>query len=1109
MIPCLSKTSKIPNRIILVLLVGIFTLFSVKAFAQSKTIKGTVTDGTSGESLPGVTIVVKGTTTGTITDSKGNFTLSVPSPDVTLVFSYIGYAKQTIPLKNRSTINVKMQKDVSQLDEVKVVAVGYGTVKRENLTGSVASISSRALAKVPVTNVSEALAGRLPGVRVQTMDGAPGSDVIIRVRGGGSISQDNAPLYVVDGFPVDNLNDIAPADIQSIDVLKDAATTAIYGSRASNGVILITTKKAKAGKTTVSFDSHIQLNTFPKERKYKVLSPYDFVQMQYETAAMNNTLDQFTKDFGVYDDLELYKNVAPLDKQNDLFGNNTYSKYYNLSVTGGTAVTKMMFSYTGNRDDGLMVGSGLNRDAFVFKLNHKLSEKIKLDLGARVTNRVVNGAGTSGSSQLRVSRIVTAQPTNGLADQMIIDPNAVDQSYYNQFLLDQLNAAEYAKQDYRKRSDMSYVFNGALTYNILDNLTAKSAFTIENRTYENKRYYGPLTGVAQVNGGLPVGLKQDQQSRSYKLTNTLYYNFKNLGEHQLNVLLGQEVSSYSSKEQDVQAGGFRYSMTPDELFANMQLGQTQYTSQGTSEAANSDMLSFFSRLNYTFKDKYLFTATLRRDASSKFAKNNRVGYFPAFSAGWKISSEPFLMGSKAVNELKLRLSYGTTGNDRIPSNATNLLFAPNSPTDTRGPGFNNNQSASYYFMYSPGGVLYNPELKWETTVGKNIGLDFGFFKNRINGSLDVYSNQTKDLLIKAQIAPISGFNYQWKNIGNTSNKGAELGLNFRVVDKKDFSISINANVGVNRFKIDKLDGTQSLATASNWASTDLKENLDYLAEVGSEIGLIVGYVSDGFYTVDDFSSYDAATGQYILKPTDANGNPLVDDTPLLKISQLRPGTIKIKDLNGDGVINADDRRVIGHALPKATGGFGLTGNYKRFDFSAFFNWSYGNDEYNTGKIAFNMLYSSNGGRYQNMLATMDPSKRFTYVDTEGKYGPAGAVITDLATLGKMNAGKTIWSGNMSFAGRTPVLTDWAVEDGSYIRFSNLNIGYTVPVENSLISRLRIYFSANNLYLWTKYSGYDPDANGSRSDGYKALTPGVDYSTYPKSRSFNCGVNVTF
>lgn len=1091
----------------LVILFALFSLFSPELFAQSKTIKGTITDATG--PLPGVSILVKGTKTGVSSDLDGKFTLTIANPDTSLIFSYIGYVTQTVSLNNKTTVNVKMKEDVSTLDEVKVVSIGYGTIKRANLTGSIASISGKTLSKVAVTNVAEALAGRLPGVRVQTSDGAPGSDIIIRVRGGGSISQDNSPLYVVDGLIVDNLNDIPPGDIENIDVLKDAASTAIYGSRASNGVILVTTKKPKAGKTTVTYNTYLQVNTFPSERKYDVLSPYEFVQMQYETAAMGGatTLAQFTKDYGYYDDLELYQYAKPVDRQQEVFGKSVVSKYNNISISGGSEATKLSLSYSSNRDQGILTGSGLNRDALNFSLNHKISDKLKLDLGARLTTNEVLGGGTSGSASLRVSNIVTNRPTNGLADNLVIDPTNVNDADLEAFLLSQVDPNDLVKQDWRNRKTTSYVFNGGVTWDILKNLKANSTFALNKTFGENLRFYGPLTGIAQQNGGLPLGVKSDSESKSYRITNTLNYNFKNLGKHDLSILIGQELGSKGGTSQTVQAGGFRPSITPEELFANMQLGSPLYTQQSTSYDTDSNIASFFGRANYSYNDKYLFTATLRSDSSSKFAKANNTGYFPAFSAGWKISSESFLKDSKIFNELKLRVSYGATGNDQIPANSTNLLF---NASDLKGPGFNNNQSSVYYQINAPGNVLYNPDLKWETTIGKNAGLDFALFNSVLIGSLDLYRNETKDLLVQAQIAPISGFTYQWKNVGNTSNQGVELGLSARIINKKDYSLNINANFGMNKFKIDKLDGTQFLFAQSGWASTDLNNYLDYYLEVGNEIGLVYGYKNDGFYKPSDFSGY--VGGKYILNATDTDGKALIDNSASLGAT-LRPGSMKLKDLNGDGVIDVKDRTIIGKTLPKATGGFGLTANIKGFDISGFFNWSYGNDEYNSGKIVYNQLYQSNGGSYLNMLSTMNSSDRFTYIDTQGTYGTAGAVITDLTQLAEMNQNKTLWSGNMSFGGRKPVLTDWAVEDASYIRFSNLTIGYTVPMKQmkkSIVSNLRLYVTGTNLYLWTKYSGYDPDANNSRGkDGYQALTPGLDYSSYPKNRNFSFGVNATF
>ena len=1093
----LKKGRKI--SFVLMLLLNLFMINEMSA-QNGTTISGTVKDDT-GFPLPGVNIVEKGTKNSASSNMDGKFTLKLTSEKSVLLLSYIGFDTKTVSVGSNKVLNVALSPNSQSLNEVKVVSYGYGTIKKENLTGSVASITAKDLAKVPVTNVAEALAGRLAGVSVQSVDGAPGSDIVIRVRGGGSVTQDNSPLYVVDGFIVSNLNDIPPGDIASIDVLKDAATTAIYGAQGANGVVVVTTKKPKAGRTSVNINNYVQMSTMPQERKYHVMSPYEFVTMQYETAKLTSTtaLSSFEKYFGKFDDLELYKYKKTNDWQDQVFGKEVFSYYNNVSVSGGSDATKFLISYSANKDGGLLLGSGQKRDVINFKINHEISKKLKLDLSARISNREVNGAGTSGSSQVRIKDLITKRPTNGISDELVIDPTvSASDDAYQQFLTTFINPTELVKQDWRKKETRDYVLSGGLTWNVLDNLTAKTTYSTDRTYGESFRFYGPLTSESQNNANsLPLGIKEDVNDFSYRLTNTINYDFKNIGKHALGILLGHEVRSKGGTNQSVRAENFRISITPEELFANMLLGTTAY--QQTSVDTNENAFSLFGRADYAYNNKYLFTATIRRDASSKFKGANSIGIFPAFSAGWKISSEPFLKDSKSIQELKLRVSYGETGNDRIPANSTSLIYTAGI---TNGPGFGTNTESTYY---SPSGsVLFNPDLKWETTINRNIGLDFRLFDSKINGSFDVYRNTTRDLLLQAAISPISGFSSQWDNVGSTTNQGVELALNSNLINKKDFSVNVNFNIGMNKAKIDALDGTQDRFFASNWASTDLKEANDYYLHVGQSVGMIYGYSNDGMYTVNDFSSYDAVNNKYILK----SGIP--SDTGLLNAA-VKPGSMKIKDTNGDGVIDVNDAHVIGNALAKAQGGFGITGNYKGFDVSAFFNWSYGNDVYNTGKVEFNQLYRTT---YGNMLSTMNASNRFTYIDMDGYYtGTPGSVVTNLTQLGEMNAVKTMWSGNTSFGGTRAVLTDWAIEDGSYIRLNNLTIGYTLPINKTLksfISNVRFYVTGTNLALWTKYSGYDPDANTNRSDnGFAALTPGLDYSAYPRSRTYTFGLNVTF
>ncbi|RAI92246.1 SusC/RagA family TonB-linked outer membrane protein [Algoriphagus yeomjeoni] len=1082
----------------LILLMCLLCSLSFQVSAQSSPITGTVI-GSDGLPLPGAYVTVKGTTRGVVTDVDGTYSIPAVSSE-TLVFSFIGMETQNIEVGNQSVINVTLEEDMAQLETVEVVSFGYGTVKRTDLTGSVASISGKDLSKIPVASAAQAITGRLPGVNVLTTDGSPDADIVIRVRGGGSITQDNAPLYVVDGFIVNSIRDIPPTDIESISVLKDASATAIYGAQASNGVIVVTTKTPTAGKVSVSYNNFFQYKTLPKDRRYEVLDPYEYVLANYEYAKLRSEADlrRFERFYGVYDDLELYKQKPGTDWQEELFGDPKMSMYHNISLSGGTDKTKVMLSLTNNTDEGLMINSGYNRNVINFKLNQELSNKLTFDAGARITNTVVDGAGTSGSAQINIKDAVQTRPVNGVADELEIDLNQLNsEDDFQSFLLSLVSPVELAEQDWRKRTDNDYVFNAGLNWNIVQGLDFKTTVNGSKSFREDLRFYGPLTGESFNNGGsLPLGVKTNRESNSFRWLNSVNWVVQGLGDkHKLDFLVGQEIYSTGGTYAMIRSEDFRLSITPEELFANMTFGRVDRLE--TRNETNSNRFSLFGRVNYQFNNKWLLTGTVRADASSKFAKENRVGVFPAVALGWKLSEEGFLQNSTFVDELKLRVSYGETGNDRIDPTATQFLFQGST---NRGPGFGNVDNV-YYTPSSS--VLYNPDLVWETTVNRNLGLDFAFMQAKIEGSLDFYSNTTRDLLLQSAIPPNTGFNSQWDNIGSTSNKGFEMGINVFLLDRPDFSLSVNFNTGVNIARIEELDGTNDRFFQSNWASTDLNNINDFYLQVGGKLGDIYGYVNDGYYSVDDFQSYDAVSGSYILKEGIPSSGGVVGNT------NIKPGYMKLKDLNEDGVIDAKDRKVIGNALPKNQGGFGLNARWKGFDTQIFFNYQFGNDVYNTGKIQYNQFRRTT---YGNLLTTMSSDNRFTYIDVDGTYtGTPGEVVTDLGQLGELNADKNIWS-HSSFGIAGAVISDWAVEDGSFIRLNNLTVGYSFPrdlISRIGLSQLRIYGTGNNLKLWTDYSGYDPEVSTSRSSSYAALTPGVDYSSFPRSRSFTVGLNVTF
>ena len=1067
---------------------------SAVCLAQTRQVSGKVVDESSGETLIGVTVRVKGTTVGSATNSNGEFKLNLPNSNpATIVLSYLGYFSKEISVGSESRVTVKLKPNSSSLDEV--VVIGYGTASRKDLAGSVGSIKGTEIEKTPVTNIAEALTGRIAGVQVTTLDGAPGADVVIRVRGGGSITQDNSPLYIVDGFIVENINNIAPTDIESIDVLKDASSTAIYGARGANGVVIVTTKSPKAGKTTFSYNGYAQGKTLP--RKLDVLSPYEFTLAQYEYAKLrgetSSELTNFTKFFGVYEDLELYKYQEGTDWQKELFGTPVMSQQHNFSLSGGTEKTKLSFNSTYNKDEGLMPGSGVERLYFNFKLDHDLSSKVKMNLAARYSNNIVDGAGTSGGSSVRISDGIQTRPVNGLADQIVIDPNDVSagDDDYDEFLRNLINPLELTAQDYRKRINRDFSINGALNYTPVKPLSLRSELAVTLRNSESKRYWGPLTGEsANTGNNLPLGEKTLGDGKTYRWVNTANYKVNGIKNSKLTLLLGQELNTTSGSSTFNRAKYFDATLSPEKLFANMALGTSERLQ--TTESRGEDILSFFSRVNYTLKDKYIFYATLRADGSSKFAPENRWGYFPSASFAWRISDEEFIKKLNVLSDFKLRASYGEAGNNRIPNDSWRFLFEPiaNRPY---GAGDINQP---YYSVVNSS--LPNPDLKWETTVSQNLGLDFGLFKNRLTGTLDIYKNITKDLIVNNDIPPQTGFTTQQINIGQTSNRGVELSLNGVIFNKKNFRLSGSFNIGRNIPKIDKLDGNDIRAVNSNWAGTDLKTADDYRLITGRTIGLMYGYVSDGFYTTDDFESYNATTRTYVLKPGVANSQTLLGG-----IIGIRPGTMKLKDLDGDGLVTADkDRKIIGSAIAKHSGGFGLNASFKAFDLSTFFNWVYGNDIYNTGRIQYNMLYRTT---YGNMANTVNYENRYKYIDANG------ALVTELDQLAALNQNATIWS-PFSMGGASPVFSDDAVEDGSFFRMTYATLGYTLP--KSLTSRvgvssLRVYGTVYNAFVLTNYSGYDPEVTTTRSGSYAALTPGVDYSAYPKSRTFTLGINVNF
>lgn len=1057
-------------------------LMGNRAHAQTVTLEGTVKDA-AGLSLPGVNVLEKGTKNGTSTDFDGHYKIKLTNPKAVLTFSFIGFVTKEVSAAGKTKVDVSLVEDANNLNEV--VVIGYGTSKKSDLTGAVSTISGNDLKKVPVSNVAEALTGRIAGVQVSSSEGSPDADIRIRVRGGGSLTQDASPLIIVDGFPINNMNDISSSDIESMTVLKDAASTAIYGSRGANGVILITTKSGKDGKIAVNFNMFYGMKTMANE--IDVLSPEDYTKWQYEYALLSqigtkvaSDPTSYTKYFGNWQDHDMYNGLKGNDWQKQIFGRRGEVQSRDLGIRGGTDKLNYNFNYAHFDEKAIMLGSNYKRNNLALALKSKVSDKIDVGFTVRYSDTEIDGGGVNeqnekSSSDSRMRTIVgyAPLPVSGLtSDDVSGDGTDV--------LINPLRSiSDNNRQQFRKNFNML----GSFGWEIVDNLKFKVDLGLDNYNSLDYRYYGRSTYYvantpASTLQGKPAMIIADGKERRFRNANTLNYDFKKImgDNHHLTVLVGEESINYEVNTVTSTIHGYP-------SFFDFDQAKT-LTSQGTPQAVdnyyNPDdrLLSFFGRANYDYKNRYIFSATFRADGSSKFLSENRWGYFPAVAAGWKISEERFLKNKSWIDLLKVRASYGEAGNNNIPVGQQTQIFQSIPTTWING----------VTSVWAIPKTMPNPELKWETTVTQNVGLDFGFFKNRLSGNFDVYKNVTSDLLINFPV-PGSGYEYQYRNMGETQNTGFEATINIVAIEKAKYGLNFSFNMGINKNRINSLGTMNDFGAATGWASSQIGD--DYLIAVGSSLGTMYGYKNDGRYEVSDF---DYVGGKYVLKAgVTATATTLVGDG-----SALKPGDMKLKDVNGDGKVDLTDKTVIGNYNPKSTGGFVINGNAYGFDLMAAFNWSIGNDVYNADKIEFSTATAS--GQYKNLNSTMADGKRWTNLDPA-----SGQLVTDPDRLTALNANTTLWSPYM----RTAIFTDWAVEDASFLRLNTLTLGYTAPemfISKLGVSKLRFYMTASNVFVWTNYSGSDPEVSTKRKN---PLTPGVDSSPYPRSRQMVFGMNLNF
>ncbi len=798
--------------------------------------------------------------------------------------------------------------------------------------------------------------------------------------------------------------------------------------------------------------------------------------------------DNVKRFYGDYGDYELYKNQKSTNWQKEVFGQNAFTQNYNVNINGGNDRTRFSLGLTRADEEGIMINSGMERNNVNLNLTTKLNDHWSVDFNTRFTNYVVDGAGTSSSNSTNafLRHAIQYPTTPGLADVLGSDIAGADIETYNSLV----NPLAVIEDTYRQLKRNTLAMNAAVNFKFLKNFTFRSEWGTEIQNQKERRYYGTDSPQTTNYGSYPMAIITDYEANSYRIANTLTY-LKDITPNQnINVMIGQEVTSASAKTIQNEVREFPMGTTIENAFAMMSQGTPQPLY--TYEAPDNNMVSFFGRINYSLMDRYLLTGTFRSDGSSKFAKGNRWGHFPSIAAAWRVSEEAFMEPVEFVSNLKARLSFGMAGNNRIADNLWKMTYQ----SDYDGKHYTYGENL--YNQLRPGSTLSNPELKWETTLTRNFGLDMGFFNNRLNAVVDLYWNTTKDLLIQAAIPAHTGYTAQMQNIGQTSNKGIELSIDALLVNKRDFTLSASFNIAFNKNRIDKLGADKSLLYESGWYGTQGPTG-EYLIQEGKSTGLMYGYVTDGMYSFDDFN-YDYNTGTYTLKDGIASSSSLIGGG-----RYFGPGALKLKDLNEDGVLDSEnDRTIIGNANPKHTGGFTINSTWKNFDLTAQFNWSYGNDVYNANKLNFTSYPGSR--TFQNIYATMSSDKRFVTFDKTGEYtGVAGSFVTDPDILAAMNTNATIWSPMTN----NLIMHSWAVEDGSFLRLNNLTIGYTLPksVMNKIkINQIRIYASGYNLWTWTKYTGYDPEVDVFSSN---PLTPNVDYSAYPRSRTFVGGININF
>tara|TARA_B110000902_G_scaffold266889_1_gene356704 strand:+ start:1062 stop:4097 length:3036 start_codon:yes stop_codon:yes gene_type:complete len=993
------------------------------ASAQQKNITGLV----SSNDMPitGVSIIVKGTTIGSMTDFDGNFSIKASATDF-LIVSYLGYKSQELLVGNNTVINVNLVEDINQLDEI--VLIGYGGVKKKDLTGAVSTVKGEELNKRSVANIQDALGGQLPGVQVSSGGGAPGAEASIKIRGFSTLN-DNGPLYVVDDVALDDISFLTPNDVESIQVLKDASASAIYGSRASNGVVIITTKKGKVGKTSVSLNISSSMQSVARKPNMANATEY---------AATKNAASLNDGDTPLYPDPSTFgvgTDWWDQIMQTALFHN------VGLNISSGTEKLKVSSGFSYQNQEGIQKGGGFERITVRLNTEYKLLDNLTFVQDFNIgSSNTVNGPNL-------IWDVQRLEPTtNPFLPSFELSPEINEFSIFSPTITDVPNAVGNLARNFNETDYLRGTASVSLNWEIIEGLSFKTHFATYFASFENN-WFAPNYFIEPNDQQLVNAVNRTHNNRTNNTWNNILTYSKDIKEHSFTAMGG--VITEDREHRTLSAQGLNIPSNQPSLRYLEAAEPGLFNASGNNE--NYNLLSYIGRLNYSFKGKYLLNATTRTDGSSLFPEENKWASFSSISGAWVVSDEDFIGEDSFISYLKIRAGWGQIGNDN-----RNSLPVTARLTTIANDFYTTGSEGTLAIGGVPGNVG-NPNIKWETVEDFNLGVDINLFENKLGINLDVYKRKTFDMLMPKNIPAYlgSGYDAQWANVGNFENQGVDLGINFKTQlgnVKSNFTLNLSHYTAT----VSRLADGEAIREGNHQ-----RLNLLAITSEGQTPGLFYGYVTDGvFQNRTEINSHSDRSGN-IIQPN------------------AQPGDFRFKDLNGDGQLTEDgDRQVIGDPTPDFTFGFIMNFEYKRFDFSALFRGSYGNDMLNAAKP-----YLNNGGELYNSYA--------------------GTLNNAWSGEGSTNSEPrlTIDDPNANFR-----YSDYYMEDGSFLRLQNIQVGYNFNETFTTkigLKKARFYASAENVFTLTSFSGLDPDVGGS------ATLRGVEWGNYPLPRMVSMGLNLTF